>query len=155
MLDPLLGAVVVEALLEILIALIDLLASEILMIHVSVVISRNWESITRLRVARASPQTIGGSCPSPGGEIPSNSMIHPWRLILEPLWRHLFLLLDLRWRGRWRHHRCLALLDQLSGLLMKSLLSYQLRLPFLELCLPELESLVHLSKPLLLLSDLC
>ena len=38
---------------------------------------------------------------------------------------------------------------------MKSLLSYQLSLPFLELCLPELESLFHLSKPLLLLSDLC
>lgn len=76
MLDPLLGAVVDEAFLEILIALIDLLASEILMIHVAVVISRNWESITRLRVAGASPQTIGGSCPSPGGEIPSNSMIH-------------------------------------------------------------------------------
>jgi len=77
MLDSILGTEVVEAFLEIFIALIDLLASEILMIHVSVVISRNWESITRLRVARASPQTIGGSCPSPGGEIPSNSMIHP------------------------------------------------------------------------------
>jgi hypothetical protein len=61
MLDPILGAVVVEALLEILIAFVYFLASEILMIHVSVVISRNWESITRLRVARASPQTIGGS----------------------------------------------------------------------------------------------
>ena len=78
MLDPILGAIVVEALLEIFIALIDLLASEILMIHVSVVISRNWESITRLRVARASPQTIGCSCTSSRGEIPSNSMIHPW-----------------------------------------------------------------------------
>ena len=42
MLDPILGAVVVEALLEILIALIDLLTAEILMIHVSVVVSRNW-----------------------------------------------------------------------------------------------------------------
>ena len=39
MLDPILGAIVVEALLEIFIALIDLLASEIVMIHVSVVIS--------------------------------------------------------------------------------------------------------------------
>jgi hypothetical protein len=37
---------------------------------------------------------------------------------------------------------------------MKSLLSYQLRLPFLELGLPELESLVHLNKPLLLISNL-
>lgn len=37
---------------------------------------------------------------------------------------------------------------------MKSLLSYLLRLSFLELRLPELESLFHLSKPLLLLSDL-
>jgi hypothetical protein len=71
-------------------------------------------------------------------------MIHSGWLILEPLWRYLFLLLDLWWCRRWRHHWCLALLDQLSGLLMKSLLSYQLRLPFLELCLPELESLVHL-----------
>ena len=102
MLDPILGAVVVEALLEILIALIDLLTAEIFMIHVSVVVSRNWESITRLRVARASPQTIGGSCPSPGREIPSNSMIHPRRLILEPLGRYLFLLPDLCrcWRRR-------------------------------------------------------
>ena len=154
MLDPILGTVVVEALLEILIALIDLLTAEIFMIHVSVVVSRNWESITRLRVARASPQTIGGSCPSPGREIPSNSMIHPRRLILEPLGRYLFLLLDL-WRcRRWRHHWCLALLDQLSRLLMKSLLSNQLHLPFFELGLPELESFFHLSKPLLLLSNL-
>ena len=144
----------VEALLEILIALIDLLTAEIFMIHVSVVVSRNWESITRLRVARASPQTIGGSCPSPGREIPSNSMIHPRRLILEPLGRYLFLLPDLRRCRRRRHHWSLTLLDQLGGLLMKSLLSYQLSLPFLELGLPQSESLFHLSKPHLLISDL-
>ncbi len=77
MLDSILGAVVVEPLLEILIALIDLLTSEILMIHVPVVVSRNWECVTRLRVARASPHTICSSCPSSGGEIPSNSMIDP------------------------------------------------------------------------------
>lgn len=83
-------------------------------------------------------------------------MIHPRRLILEPLGRYLFLLPDLWrcWRRR-RHYWSLTFLDQLSGLLMKSLLCDQLSLPFLELGLPKSESLFHFSKPLLLLSDLC